>query len=435
MMTQPTATVYEVLDALGLAQLVKRKGDMGGSMPLRAVRGCAPLFEGNAFGFQITLRHPITLRRSAGGGVVAQMDPPYGEALAIGHRAVLPRLVAQRFLPADGAFEAAFADGFIKVDGAGRISLWTGLCVRADPGVWLRVSATANRRNRLFEVEEHCMVDDGAFAPLILTIELPRNGSDLVRLEGEIGTLAPVAPGMRIEEASLAQVPEVGAAHAAFYNAAYFAAKQDEVTQKYRKLKQPPEAELTAHPQQGGAGACCRVVALGPAAHTITTGAATGVLPCVDFGNLVPFEASYDGHTMAIEPDNGALRCGARAVERTFAEALGPGFLGENPRAMLYFTKYFTPHPPGEPHFFVKPWAFMQTPPGWSCLLEGVHGDGYDVLRGVVATDLFHAVPAVFQVFRVGEPIHVGFAAPLLRVVPIPRRLLAAGFRQATLRA
>ena len=101
---------------------------------------------------------------------------------------------------------------------------------------------------------------------------------------------------------------------------------------------------------------------------------------------------------------------------------------------MLYFTKYFTPLPPGETHFFVKPWAFMQTPPGWSCLLEGVHGDGFDVLRGVVATDVFHAMPAVFQVYRAGEPIRVRFGEPLLQVMPIPRRLLQAGFRQATLR-
>ena len=80
------ATVFEVLDALGLAQLVKRSGDLGGSVPLRVAQGCAPLFEGNAFGFQITLRQPITLRRSAR-GVAVEIAAPYGEALA----AVSPR--------------------------------------------------------------------------------------------------------------------------------------------------------------------------------------------------------------------------------------------------------------------------------------------------------------------------------------------------------
>jgi hypothetical protein len=152
------------------------------------------------------------------------------------------------------------------------------------------------------------------------------------------------------------------------------------------------------------------------------------------FTNLVPFSASFDGYSVAVELDQKMLRAGARAVERTFAEALGPAFLGRNRRAMWYFTKYVTPHPPGEPHFFLKPWAFVQTPPGWSCLLEGVHGDGFDVLRGIVATDVFHATPAVFHLFRSGQSLRVEFGEPLLKVLPIPRRLLRAGFRHAALR-
>jgi class 3 adenylate cyclase len=52
----------------------------------------------------------------------------------------------------------------------------------------------------------------------------------------------------------------------------------------------------------------------------------------------------------------------------------------------------------------VKPWAFTQTPAGWSSLLDGLHGDGYDVMRGVVSTDRFFATPAVFRVHREGAP-------------------------------
>jgi hypothetical protein len=72
----------------------------------------------------------------------------------------------------------------------------------------------------------------------------------------------------------------------------------------------------------------------------------------------------------------------------------------------------------------VKPWALTATPPGWSCLLDGIHGDGYDVLRGVVATDVFHATPAVFRVHREGAAVRVAEDAPLLRVIPVPRSLL-----------
>jgi hypothetical protein len=418
------ATVFEVVDALGLAQLVKRSGDLGGSVPLRVAQGCAPLFEGNAFGFQISLRQPITLRRSSL-GVDVEIAAPYGQALAAGHRAVLPRLVAQGLIRPDGLLPTAFANDFVKVeaDGTGyvRVRLWTGLLVRADKGVWLRVSATANRRNRFIDVEEQ-FIADSALVPLVLDMKLRPDAPDRVRLEGEVGTVAPVAPGACIDDVPLADAPEIGAAHAAFYDAAYFEAKAGGPTRKYRKMKPPPEALESDTPAR------CRVINVGPAAHAIT-----GSIPRIVFANLVPFEARFDGYTLAVEPDQRALRAGAREVERTFAEALGPTFLGKNRHAMWYFTKYFTHHPPGEPHFFVKPWAFVQTPPGWACLLEGVHGDGFDVLRGVIATDMFHATPAVFQVYRTGEPIRVGFGDPLLHVMPIPRRLLQAGFRQATL--
>ena len=132
-----------------------------------------------------------------------------------------------------------------------------------------------------------------------------------------------------------------------------------------------------------------------------------------------------------MEPDRDALAEGARAVERTWSEAFGPGFVEEHRGALWYLTKYFTPHPPGEPHFFVKPWAFTRTPPGWSSLLEGRHGEGWDVMRGVVATDAFFATPAVFRVQRLGDPIRVAAGEPLLQVTPIPRWLLRAGHRPA----
>lgn len=416
-------TVFKVLDALGLARLVKRSGDLGGSVPLRVAQGCAPLFEGNKFGFQIVLRQPITLRRT-GQGVAVEIAAPYGEALTAAHRAVLPRLVATGLIPPNSLLPATFADHFVKGEGTGdmRVRLWTGLLVRADAGVRLRISATANRRNRFLDVEEQ-FIADGAFVPLILDIKLTPGAPDRVRLEGEIGTVAPVAPGVCIDEVPLAEAPEIGAAHAAFYDEVYFEAKTAGVTRKYRQMKPPPDAF------ESDAPARCRVITAGPAAHTVT-----GSIPRIVFANLVPFEARFDGYTVAVEPDVLALRAGARAVERTFAEALGPEFLGKNRRAMLYFTKYFTHHPPGEPHFFVKPWAFVETPPGWSCLLEGVHGEGFDVLRGVVATDMFHATPAVFQVYRTGEPIRIGFGEPLLHVMPVPRRLLQAGFREVTFR-
>jgi hypothetical protein len=435
---KPDQPAFEILDALGLARLDKRTGDLDGSVPLRVAQACVPLLEGNAFGFQINLTRPIELRRGFG-RLSVEIASPHRDALAAAHRAALPRLVAQGFLRSGSAWHAALADGFVKPVGRTRVRLWTGLLARPQAGVWLRVSGTANRRNRLVEVDEHFVPDEEAFVPLILEITLRSDAPDRVRLEGEIATLAPMAPGARIDEVPLAEAREIGEAHAAFYDAAYFAAKKGDPTRKYRKMKPPVE--------EAPGPARCRVVTCGPAAHTISTAArfacaggpaaaprSGAVLPRVIFANLVAFEARYDGHTLTIERDERALADGARAVEARFAEALGPSFQAENRGALWYLTKYFTPHPPGEPHFFVKPWAFFQTPPGWSSLLEGVHGDGFDVLRGVVATDVFHATPAVFQVHRAGEPIRVAAGEPLVHVLPIPRRLLAAGFGEARFR-
>ena len=439
-----SATAFEVLDALGLAKLEKRSGDLDGAVPLRVAQACVPMLEGNAFGWQVSLIRPIELERSLGRWSV-RLAEPHRAALEAAHRAALPRLVAQGLIPRGGAWHTALAGGVVVIERPGlslrrtttRVRLWTGLLVRPDAGVWLRVSGTANRRNRSIDVEETFVRDDGALVPLVLDITLREGGPDRVHLEGEVATLAPMAPGALIEEVPLAEAREIGEAHAAFYDAAYFAAKKNEPTRKYRRLKLP-------EPRDEDGPARCRVIGAGPSAHVIRADArfagpegpsapARGgaAVARVVFGNLVAFEARFDGLSLTIEPDRGALADGARAVEDTFARALGPSFIEQNRGALWYLTKYFTPHPPGEPHFFVKAWAFFQTPPGWSSLIEGVPGDGFDILRGVVATDVFHAAPAVFQVHRSGDPIRVAAGQPLVHVLPIPRRLLHAGFRES----
>ncbi len=443
-MSADPGACFSVLDALGLTRLEKRSPDLDGAVPLRVAQACAPLLEGNAFGFQITLARPIEVRRSLG-RLTVEIADPHREAVLAAHRSALARLLAQGFLAREGAWHRRLAPGPVYVERAGlgraRVVLWTGLLAQPDRGVWLRVSGTANRRNLFVEVDPFFIPDEDALVPVVIELRLRDGAPDRLRLEGEIATLAPVAPGAAVDERRLADEPDVGHAHARFYDAAYFAAKKDEPTRKYRRLA--PRAE--APPSPGPAR--CQVVVAGPAAHAITiadrfaTAAgptsvppAGGPLPSIVFTNLVPFEARFDGHTLTIEPDRRALAEGARAVEEAWADALGAAFVDANRGAIWYLTKYFTPHPPGEPHFFVKPWAFTRTPPGWSSLLEGAHGDGWDVLRGVVATDVFFATPAVFRVQRAGDPIRVAAGEPILQVLPIPRRLLGAGYRAASFR-
>ena len=53
--------------------------------------------------------------------------------------------------------------------------------------------------------------------------------------------------------------------------------------------------------------------------------------------------------------------------------------------------------------------------------MEGGRGAGWNVMRGVVWTDRFHATPAVFSLLP-GQRVDVGAGAPLLEVVATPRR-------------
>lgn len=433
---------FEVLDALGLAKLTKRTPTLDGAVPLRVAQACNPLLEGNAFGFQITLTTTVLVTTSLGRLSAVIADEARREALAASHRSALARLVAQGFLEREGVWSRLLAQGLFQVERSGlraaRLRLWTGLLVRPSPGVWLRIAGAGNRRNLLFEVDEVAVADEGAFVPVILDLAIGAGTHGPVRLEGEIATLAPVAPDAEIDTLSLADAPEVGRAHAEFYDAAYFATKKGEVTRKYRRRVAREEA-----PRAPGS-ARCQVVSAGPSEATISrtprlltregvrdAAEATSGVRYVVHRNLVPFEARFDGHSLTIDAAVRALAKAAAAVEATWTSALGPTFVEEHRSALWYLTKYFTQHPPGEPHFFVKPCAFTRTAPGWSCLLEGVHGDGYDVMRGVVSTDVFFATPAVFWLHRIGGPIRVGAGEPLLHVMPIPRWMLHAGFQVA----
>ncbi|HSD26431.1 MAG TPA: hypothetical protein VLL75_03960 [Vicinamibacteria bacterium] len=425
---------FEVLDCLdSLVRLTRRSPTLDGSVPVRVARGCVPLLEGNAYGIQLTLARPLRLARRLGRWHAA-WDEADGRVLERLHRGAVPRLGVEGFTPSP-RWQRALARAVATPSGRG-IRLFTGLLVKPDTDVWLRVTSAANRRNTLFEVVEQ-VVPDGAWVPLVLDLRPARGAPSPFRVEGEIGTLAPLQPGITIHETTLASTPELARAHARFYDRAYFEDKKEDVTGKYRRL-----VAGEARTENGATGMCSvarigasslEVRPLGP--FTTAAGPApvdrTGDPRRIDtliFRNEVAFTALYDGHTLSLDYDRKRLRSKTAAVERSFLAA-APESAREHPGAALYLTKYFTPHPPGEPHFFVKPWAFTRTPPGWSSLLDGLHGDGYDVMRGVVSTDSFFATPAVFRVHREGAPVHVPEGRPLLRLLPVPRRLLAAEFR------
>jgi len=430
---------FEVLDCLdSLVRLTKRSATLDGSVPIRVARACVPLLEGNAYGFQLTLARPLRLTRRLGRWHAAWKETD-GRELERLHRGAVPRLGVEGFVNSR-LWARALSLG-VSEPCRGGIRLFTGLLVKPERGVWLRVTSTANRRSTLFEVVEQIIPDDAAWVPLVLEMRPRRGAPARFGVEGEVATLAPLRPDVRFRESLLADAPELAAAHARFYDRAYFEGKKDDVTGKYRRAVAGESAE------DEGAEAVGRVVRIGASdlevrplgPFTTAAGPVPKVRPAdlgridtVLFRNEVDFTAFYDGHTLTLDYDRKRLGAKAAAVERAFLAAAPPS-AREHPGAALYLTKYFTPHPPGEPHFFVKPWAFTETPPGWSSVLEGIHGDGYDVMRGVVSTDSFFATPAVFRVHREGAPVHVPEGRPLLRVIPVPRRLLGADYRRRRL--
>jgi hypothetical protein len=414
------ALAFSVLDAFGgFAALRVRTPTLDGSVPLRVAKGCVPLLEGNAFGHQVVIERPIRLVRRLGrwqaiGDAAAEIERA--------RRAALPMLRAQRLLEPDAWPDL---DRGVVTSERNAIRIWTGLCVRPPAGAWLWIQSAANRRNVRFEVRERVVPDASCFVPLVLELT-PAPGVREIDLRGEIACIGALQPDVDVEVRTIAERPEVADAHLRFYAQAYFEAKKrGEITRRYRRTI---DVSVPPHASAGG----CEVVELGPSPGGTETLAACllpqgagDVVPARygrvqrrRFDALVDFAVDWNGHDVIVDFDRERLR----GLASRIVDAFGPA-AQTHPGAVWYLTKYFTPHPPGEPHFFVKPWAFTRTPPGWSCVLDGVHGRGYDVLRGVVHTDQFHATPAVFAL---REPrIEVAAGTPLLRVTPVPRRLLA----------
>jgi hypothetical protein len=433
-MTGERGRCFEIIDALdGLFQVVKRSPTLDGSLPLRAAQACVPLLEGNALGFTLKLTRPARLERRLGRlrFVPGELWP---DAELVQSR--LARLAAEHLVPARGAFRQAFGRAPALAD-RGVLWIWTGLLVRPADGIWARVGRPSNRRNLFVDVRE-TFAAPGAFTPIVLGLA-PHfgGGQKTIEIAGDLATLAPAMADLDLVVRELADAPDLGRAHAEFYDASYFSSKKKGSTRRYRKLVAKPVARQRGAIEIVRAGPCPMIVArdglVASAAEPIPSRTRDGAPPRVRFLNLVDFEARYDGKDLRLRFERDALRGHAAALERAWTELYGAKYLADHQGALFYLIKYFTPHVAGEPHFFVKPWAFVRTPPGWSSVVEGVAGDGFDVMRGVVETDRFFATPAVFHLHRLGAPIRVAAKDPLVDVYPVPRDVLGAGFTRTRL--
>lgn len=433
-MPEPSADppCFELLDTLGAFSLTRASPTLDGSIPLRAAQACTPFLDGNRAGFQLKLAERLTLHKSL--GRITLKDPP--ERLLRALRGSVPRLGAEGILPASGGWVKRLERGLVWREGrSSRVELFTGLLLRPSPGVLLRVGNAGNRRNVLFEVEERWLGDSASFAPLVLSLELGDETRFPLSLHGELATLIPFDPRVSLVRRELATATDVGRAHLDFYDQRYFEQKKRGSTKKYKKMlarQQPSRVEATCRAEVVVAGPE-HVVEARPGAWLTPEGIARQSgpsFPYLCFTNAVPFRASFDGHDTWVEPDRRALERFAESTSAAWAAAYDAETLQARRGAIWYFTKYVTPHQAGEPLFFVKPPALIRTPPGWSTLVEGIPGPGYEVLRGVVATDRFHALPALFRLDYPGRRVSLKAGVPLARFIPIPRRLVDASFAE-----
>lgn len=446
---------FEVIDALdGEVKLVERSQTLDGSLPLRVVQGCVPFLEGNAYGLQVALRLAWRARRSLGrwrvepvaahemtsrwGLPQTDVGTPDHTVLDALTRSRVATLVARGMLPRGGVWARSLDAAVTASESpAGPvIRVFTGLLVKPSEGCVLRVARCANRRSLSYDVAETLYADASRFTPLVIDCIAARGAKEL-RIEGEIATISVLPARRGVTAKALEAMPEIGRRHLRFYDGQYFDEKRrGEVTRKYRRSV-AVDAPTEVSPGDEGTV----IVTAGPGSFDIERsailaspeGVREGASPVdtVRFANEVEFTARWDGARVLITWDRAALDARSAAIQSRW-RALYPELRGRDGEgALLYFTRYFTPHPHGEPHCFTKPSSFVVTPTGWSSLVEGAPHEGYDVLRGLVRTDKFHAVPAVFAF---GAPCEVKVPAGrcLVRVLPTPRDLATPTYAAKT---
>lgn len=433
--------LMHVTDVLGMCAWVRRSPTLDGQVPLRAAQGCQPLLEGNALGWQVVLKRPLKLVR----GVLGWKAVPDDTTLAA-HRAAHPWLKQHLDPVAWPALGGSSAPSAGPVSGTrDGVRFFTGLLVRPAQGVLAWVGPARNRRNLRISVLEHVLsseADEEVGVPLVLEMTLGAGAAELT-LQGELASVVPMDATARMARVPLEDAPASGAAHMAFYSPAYFEEKKGSVTTRYRRhvRKAPPPAAASDAEVSGDPAPRWMVVECGPREgagsvageevalpHFTPAGRAPKGFPWFTFRHPLALEATWDGHGMAVTVDAEGLASLARGMEARWRALFGAEVMDQHRGALWYFTRYLNLHPPAEPWFFVKPMALGVVPPGHVLWLEGAGGDGFDILRGVVRADRFHAMPAVFHLPYPGKTVAVRAGDAMLRAACVPAAWLAGAF-------
>lgn len=362
-----------------LFRLVRRSATLHGNVPLRAAQACAPFLQGNAAGLHLEPARPISLRR---GFRALEVKPAPLRAEALGAHAV-------------------------------RVTFDTGLTLQPPAGAVLVIERAYNRRDHRVTVPQQVLRPGGE---LHLTLEVAlRRADGEITLTGELASLLAFPAAARARLCALREAPAVGQAHLAFFDAAYFQHKRGAVTRKYRHLLNEDEPR----PADAAAGDEVLVVHGGGALPSVGQDRA-GVLG-LTLPVEVPTRLGYHGQRVEATLDDAPRGRRAAEIEACWREVFGAA-AEPSCGAVRYFTTYVTPHSRGDPHLFFKPATLLRAPPGWCAVIDGPLLPGCEVLRGVTEAAWFHALPAVLEVQRGAVALAPG--SPLLRVRPLPRRLL-----------
>ena len=202
---------FAVADALdGLFRLERRSPTLRGSVPLRVAQACVPLLQGNAFGWQLVLPQKWSLRRGSL-GYTLDLDDDTLAGLRQRYQQGLRRALSAGWLRDGGPWHRFLTEQALFLAPPRRLgrkpvlTLWTGLLVRPERGLGLRLLAVGNRRSHSWLLSETLYAatesatesataspGDPGLIPLCLSLSLSpaAQGSARVPLGGELACLA-----------------------------------------------------------------------------------------------------------------------------------------------------------------------------------------------------------------------------------------------------
>jgi hypothetical protein len=429
---------FEVIDVLDQFFILKeRSATLEGSAPLKAVQFCTPFIHGNAAGFHLWFGDSALIAKRRQDIVLGLTDEGHAKSND-GYSAKIERLVERGLLDKASYWYRKLKNGISWKEGKS-FYIWTGLLVRPSSGVWVLVSGAFNRRSPI-GVHEHVIPDTSTFVPLVLSVDIASAHGKQTWLEKEMACLIPMRPDVSFTMPTLSQAADFGPWYFDYFDNKMDQSAPGHYVGAYRDLTARESSTEASEP------ATCRLVAAsGRNVHQLHTFGrfATSLgwskeypskqrLQYAVLHNIFTVKGRWDGH--AIRDLVGETPQAVRRLQADWKALYGED--DEKTKALDRFLLGYarSTHGPriGEPYLAITPWVFVSSPPGWSCLVDGVHLDDVDGLRGLISTDKYHSM---FDVWQFLKPCRFEFrkGAPLMRILPVPRRLLQCTVRQLPL--